>query len=245
MSAVHRGDTRNATSVFAPASDAVRGEPRVPARSLSRCSRVAVCSGPTAQSSGWRAAARPSGIVWIGVVIGGRRAEPVPGGAACPHAPAKIPRSADTAGATAAAARPPRRGSAWRARSRPPSAAPSRRDATSQNTLRGADPAAARVADTAAKTPPHSACSAGAAASACRCNGTPHARHRQRRCGGRAEGVWPLFVSFVTFWVVEIAAHCSRSPELQQLDQPSNQRCGFMLESRSAFFALYPIPRAL
>jgi len=56
--AEHRGDTRSATSVFAPASDAIRGEPRLPARSSPRCSRVAACSGPRAQSSGWRAAAR-------------------------------------------------------------------------------------------------------------------------------------------------------------------------------------------
>eukprot|EP01035_Chromulina_nebulosa_P029149 gene29149-38607_t len=116
---VQRAVTGNAPSVFAPASDAIRGEPRLPARSSPRCSRVAACSGPRAQSSGWRAAARQSGIVWIDVVIGGSQAEPARGAAACPHAPTKIPRSADTAVATPAAARPPRRGSAWRARMHP------------------------------------------------------------------------------------------------------------------------------
>ena len=43
---------------------------------------------------------------------------------------------------------------------------------------------------------------------------------------GQTEGVWPFIVSFFTFRVMEIVAHCNRSPEQQLFSLRLNQQRG-------------------
>ena len=159
----HGGGGRGAGNAW------IRPDPRGLRRGAARSRRFTGTRARLPLAARW---ARCLGLgVWAqGWLIGCSAGARGPGAGACRPARARSARSADSAGARGAvpAAGPSRR-SAFAAASRPAAAGPAPRDGASRSNGRGAAPAAARVADNAAKTPRRGGCTPGGPASGCRC----------------------------------------------------------------------------